>query len=97
MALYTEQLLPAVAEGAGIADRDPRAIDRMIEIKISYAETLDEAYENPRFWSPLSLPKEQKHDIADSVEMARAADALSLKQIASGGSSAPMPMRHLPA
>ena len=36
MELYTEKLIPAVAEGAAKAGRDAAAIDRMIEIKLSY-------------------------------------------------------------
>ncbi|MET0481011.1 MAG: glucose-6-phosphate dehydrogenase (coenzyme-F420), partial [Mycetocola sp.] len=36
MELYTDKLLPAVAEGAAKAGRDAEEIDRMIEIKISY-------------------------------------------------------------
>ena len=54
----------------------------MIEIKLSYEETEEAALENTRFWSPLSLSKEQKHDITDPVEMERAADALPIEQIA---------------
>jgi len=78
MELYTEQLLPAVAEGAG-----GREIDRMIEIKLSYDTDYDTALENTRFWAPLALGKEQKHDITDPIEMERAADALPIEQIAS--------------
>ena len=55
MELYTEKLLPAVAEGAAAADRDPATIDRMIEIKMSYDRDPDRALENCRFWAPLSL------------------------------------------
>ena len=36
MDLYTEKLMPAVAEGAQAAGRDPAEIDSMIEIKMSY-------------------------------------------------------------
>ena len=54
----------------------------MIEIKISYDTDPDVALENTRFWSPLSLSKEQKHDITDPVEMEKAADALPIEQIA---------------
>ena len=54
----------------------------MIEIKLSYEETEEAALENTRFWSPLSLSKEQKHDITDPVEMERAADALPIEEIA---------------
>jgi coenzyme F420-dependent glucose-6-phosphate dehydrogenase len=78
MELYTDQLLPAVAEGA-----DGREIDRMIEIKLSYDTSYETALENTRFWAPLALGKEQKHDITDPIEMERAADALPIEQIAS--------------
>ncbi|UFU04096.1 glucose-6-phosphate dehydrogenase (coenzyme-F420) [Ruania suaedae] len=82
MELYTDKLLPAVAEGAGKAERDAEQIDRMIEIKISYDTDPDLALENTRFWSPLSLSPEQKHSIDDPVEMERAADELPIEQIA---------------
>ena len=80
--LYTDELIPAVREGAGAAAREFDDLDRMIEIKLSYEETEEAALENTRFWSPLSLSKEQKHDITDPVEMERAADALPIEQIA---------------
>jgi coenzyme F420-dependent glucose-6-phosphate dehydrogenase len=83
MELYTEQLLPAVAEGAAATGRDADAIDRMIEIKLSYDPDPVAALENTRFWAPLALSKEQKHDITDPIEMERAADALPIEQIAS--------------
>lgn len=83
MGLYTEELLPAVAEGAGAADRDAESIDRMIEIKLSYDPDPDAALQNTRFWAPLALSKEQKHDITDPIEMEAAADALPIEQIAS--------------
>ena len=76
--LYRERLLPAVEEGAAKAGRSADAIDRMIEIKVSYARTEEQARENTRFWAPLSLTAEQKHSITDPVEMERAADGLPL-------------------
>jgi coenzyme F420-dependent glucose-6-phosphate dehydrogenase len=82
MELYTEQLIPAVKEGVEASGRSYDDLDRMIEIKLSYEETQEAALENTRFWSPLSLSKEQKHDITDPVEMERAADALPIEQIA---------------
>lgn len=83
MALYTDELIPAVKEGAEKAGRDYAGIDRMIEIKISYDTDADAALENTRFWAPLALGKEQKHDITDPIEMEKAADALPIEQIAS--------------
>lgn len=80
--LYVDELIPAVKEGAEAGKRSYDALDRMIEIKLSYEETEEAALENTRFWSPLSLSKEQKHDITDPVEMERAADALPIEQIA---------------
>ncbi|QJU52235.1 glucose-6-phosphate dehydrogenase (coenzyme-F420) [Herbiconiux sp. KACC 21604] len=80
--LYTEQLVPAVKEGASKVGRSFDDIDRMIEIKLSYEETEEAALENTRFWSPLSLSKEQKHDITDPIEMEKAADALPIETIA---------------
>jgi coenzyme F420-dependent glucose-6-phosphate dehydrogenase len=83
MDLYTEKLIPAVEEGAAAAGRDAADLDRMIEIKVSYDPDPETARENTRFWSPLSLSKEQKHDIQDPVQMEEAADALPIEQIAS--------------
>lgn len=82
MELYTEQLIPAVKEGVAAGGRSYDALDRMIEIKLSYDTDATAALENTRFWSPLSLSAEQKHDITDPVEMERAADALPIEQIA---------------
>ncbi|CAN5208004.1 glucose-6-phosphate dehydrogenase (coenzyme-F420) [soil metagenome] len=83
MELYTEQLIPAVKEGAEQASRSFDDIDRMIEIKLSYDTDPDAALENTRFWAPLALSKDQKHDITDPIEMEKAADALPIEQIAS--------------
>ena len=80
--LYVDQLIPAVKEGVEASGRSFDDLDRMIEIKLSYEETEEAALENTRFWSPLSLSKEQKHDITDPVEMERAADALPIEDIA---------------
>ncbi len=82
MDLYTEKLMPAVAEGAAKVGREVADIDRMIEIKISYDTDPELALENTRFWAPLSLTAEQKHSITDPIEMEAAADALPIEQIA---------------
>jgi len=83
MTLYTDELIPAVKEGAEKAGRDYDGIDKMIEIKLSYDSDPKVALENTRFWAPLALGKEQKHDITDPIEMEKAADALPIEQIAS--------------
>lgn len=80
-ALYEDELLPAMVEGAAKGERDAESLDRMIEIKISYDRDLETAREAARFWSPLALPAEQKHTIDSPEEMERAADELPLEQI----------------
>jgi coenzyme F420-dependent glucose-6-phosphate dehydrogenase len=82
MELYTEKLLPAVAEGLEKAGRED-TIDRMIEIKLSYDPDPDAALENTRFWAPLALTAEQKGGLEDPIEMQRAGDALPIEQVAS--------------
>jgi coenzyme F420-dependent glucose-6-phosphate dehydrogenase len=82
MELYTEKLLPAVAEGLEKAGRED-TIDRMIEIKLSFDPDPDAALENTRFWAPLALTAEQKGGLEDPIEMQRAGDALPIEQIAS--------------
>jgi coenzyme F420-dependent glucose-6-phosphate dehydrogenase len=82
MELYTDKLMPAVAEGAEAAGRDVSAIDRAIEIKMSYDRDHDRALENCRFWAPLSLTAEQKHSVDSAAEMERLADELPIEQVA---------------
>jgi coenzyme F420-dependent glucose-6-phosphate dehydrogenase len=82
MELYTDKLLPAVAEGAQAAGRDPGAVDRTIEIKMSYDRDRERALENCRFWAPLSLSAEQKHSVHSATEMERLADELPIDQVA---------------
>jgi coenzyme F420-dependent glucose-6-phosphate dehydrogenase len=82
MGLYVDKLLPAVAEGAAAAGRDPAQVDKMIEIKLSYDRDPDTALKNTRFWAPLSLTPEQKHTVDSAEEMERLADELPIEQVA---------------
>ncbi|TWS21230.1 glucose-6-phosphate dehydrogenase (coenzyme-F420) [Tsukamurella asaccharolytica] len=82
MELYTDKLIPAAKEGASLAGRDFDALDKTIEIKISYDPDPDLALENTRFWAPLSLTAEQKHSVNSSAEMERLADELPIEQVA---------------
>jgi coenzyme F420-dependent glucose-6-phosphate dehydrogenase len=83
MELYTDKLMPALAEGrekAGTPGTD--GVDRTIEIKISYDRDADRALENTRFWAPLSLTAEQKQSVTTAQEMEKLADELPIEQIA---------------
>ena len=72
-ALY-EELLGKVAEGAEAAGRDPAAIRKMIEIKVSYDRDAQQARDNCRWWAALALTPEQKEGVDDPIEMERLAD-----------------------
>lgn len=72
--LYRE-LLAKVEEGAAVAGRDAGAIERMIEIKVSYDHDADFAREACGWWAALSLTPEEKRDVDDPLELERLADA----------------------
>ncbi len=80
--LYTDTLLPAVAEGAEKAGRSVTDIEMMIEVKVSFDHDRDAALEATRFWGALGLTPEQKSGVEDPVEMQRLADGLSTEQTA---------------
>jgi coenzyme F420-dependent glucose-6-phosphate dehydrogenase len=82
MDLYTEKLMPAVADGAAAAGREVADIERTIEIKLSYDRDPERARESCRFWAPLSLTAEQKHSVGSAEEMERLADELPIEQVA---------------
>jgi coenzyme F420-dependent glucose-6-phosphate dehydrogenase len=73
-ALYDE-LLAGVAAGAEQAKRDPGALRRMIEVKVSYDRERERAFTNTHWWAALALTPEQKEGVEDPVEMERLADA----------------------
>jgi coenzyme F420-dependent glucose-6-phosphate dehydrogenase len=72
--LYRE-LAGNFAEAARQAGRDPAALGRMIEIKISYDRDREYAREACAFWAALALTQEEKSGIEDPLEMERAAQA----------------------
>jgi coenzyme F420-dependent glucose-6-phosphate dehydrogenase len=72
-ALYDE-LLAKVEEGARAAARDPAAIKRMIEVKVSYDRDREQAMRNCEWWAALALTPEQKEGVEDPIEMERLAD-----------------------
>jgi coenzyme F420-dependent glucose-6-phosphate dehydrogenase len=81
--LYTETLLPALAEGLKLAADPPTQYDRMIEMKVSFDTDLDRAMEDTRHWAALALTPEEKVSVEDPVEMERLAAALPVERAAS--------------
>ncbi len=82
-ALYSEQLVPKVEEGAARRGRNAADIERMIEVKVSFDTDGAQAKELTRHWAALALSPEEKVGVEDPVEMERLADALPLDRAAS--------------
>lgn len=81
--LYTETLLPAVADGAAKAKRDAAAIEKMIEVKVSFHPDHERALGDTRHWAALALSAEEKVGVEDPREMERRAAALPIEKAAS--------------
>ena len=75
--LYRDKLLPAVEEGAKEAGRDPAAIERTIEVKVSFDTDRERALRDTRIWAALALPAEDKAGVEDPREMERRAEAVA--------------------
>jgi coenzyme F420-dependent glucose-6-phosphate dehydrogenase len=82
-ALYRETLLPALAEAAAKAKRDPATLERMIEVKVSFDTDRDRALQDTRHWAALALPAEDKVGVEDPLEMERRSAALPIEKVAS--------------
>ncbi len=81
--LYTETLMPALAEGLEKAGRSADDIDTLIEVKVSFDHDHERALQDTRFWAPLALSPEEKMGVEDPVEMQRLADQLPIERAAS--------------
>ena len=81
--LYTETLLPALAEGLEKAARSADDVDTLIEVKVSFDHDHERALQDTRFWAPLALSPEEKMGVEDPIEMQRLADALPIERAAS--------------
>lgn len=81
--LYTDTLLPALAEGLEKGGRATGEVDTLIEVKVSFDHDRERAMQDTRFWAPLALSPEEKVTIHDPIEMQKAADALPIERAAS--------------
>jgi coenzyme F420-dependent glucose-6-phosphate dehydrogenase len=77
MELYRDTLVPGVERGATQAGRDPAAIERMIEIKLSYDTDRERALADTRYWAALALSPEDKVGIDDPREMEKKAESVA--------------------
>jgi coenzyme F420-dependent glucose-6-phosphate dehydrogenase len=80
--LYKETLLPNVEAGLQAAGRAAGAIDRMIEMKVSFDTDRRRALEDTRHWAALALSPEEKVSVEDAVEIERLANALPVERTA---------------
>jgi coenzyme F420-dependent glucose-6-phosphate dehydrogenase len=94
-ALYREQLLPAFADGARQAGRDPASLDKLIEVKVSFDTDRQRALEDTRHWGALALSAEEKTGVEDPLEMERLADALPTERTASRWIVSTDPQEHV--
>ena len=81
-ALYTE-LSGKAGEGLQRSGRDDSALEKMIEVKVSFDTDAQQAKELTRHWAALALSPEEKTGVEDPIEMERRADALPLDRAAS--------------
>jgi len=80
--LYRDTLLPNVAAGLAEAGRPPDAIDRMIEMKVSFDTDRQKALDDTRYWGALALSPEEKMTVEDPIEFERLADSLPVERTA---------------
>jgi coenzyme F420-dependent glucose-6-phosphate dehydrogenase len=81
--LYTGTLLPNVLAGLETAGREAGAIDRMIEMKVSFDSDKARAMADTRHWAALALSPEEKTSVEDPRELERLAAALPVERAAS--------------
>jgi coenzyme F420-dependent glucose-6-phosphate dehydrogenase len=81
--LYSETLLPNVAQGLSKAGRAADSIEYMIEMKVSFDTDRARAMDDTRYWAALALKPEEKTGVEDPLEMERLSDALPVERAAS--------------
>jgi len=81
--LYTEKLLPSVAEGIGKSNQAKPDYENLIEMKVSFDTDRDRAMQDTRHWAALALSPEEKVGTGDPMEMEKLADALPVERAAS--------------
>jgi coenzyme F420-dependent glucose-6-phosphate dehydrogenase len=78
--LYTETLLPNVAEGIKAASAPKPDYDRMIEMKVSFDTDREHARQDTRHWAALALTPEEKMSVEDPREMEKLSAALPVER-----------------
>jgi coenzyme F420-dependent glucose-6-phosphate dehydrogenase len=80
--LYTDTLLPNLAEGLKASADPGRDYDKMIEMKVSFDTDRQRALEDTKEWAALALTPDEKMSTEDPSEMERLANALPIERTA---------------
>lgn len=64
-----EKMFKAFENGAKKAGRDPKSLEKVVEILVSYNENYEDALKACRFWAGCMLPVFFKYDISDPREI----------------------------
>jgi coenzyme F420-dependent glucose-6-phosphate dehydrogenase len=80
---YNEIVLPNLKQGLTDAGRTDDALERMIEMKVSFDTDGRRALEDTRFWAALALSADEKVSVEDPLQIEKMADALPIERIAS--------------
>jgi len=78
--LYTETLLPNVAEGIKASSAPKPDYDKMIEMKVSFDTDRERARQDTRHWAALALTPEEKVSVEDPREMEKLSAALPVER-----------------
>jgi coenzyme F420-dependent glucose-6-phosphate dehydrogenase len=81
--LYTETLLPNLAEGIKASERAKPGYERMIEMKVSFDTDHERAMQDTREWAALALTPEEKVSVHNPIEMEKRAAELPVERAAS--------------
>jgi len=81
--LYTDTLLPNLDAGLAKAGKGQHAVDRLIEMKVSFDTDRARALYDTRYWGALALKPEEKMNVEDPLEMEKLSDALPVERAAS--------------
>ena len=82
-ALYREKLIPGLEAGIEASGRPNEAVERMIEVKVSFDTDGARARDDTRHWAALALSPEEKMSVEDPLEMEKLSDALPIERAAS--------------
>ncbi len=80
---YHKTVLPNLKEGLSSGGRSDDALERMIEMKVSFDTDRERALEDTRYWAALALSADEKISVEDPLQMERMAAELPIERVAS--------------